>query len=96
MKLLIDLPGHDPKAVQVKLENDTLTVRSERRRPQEDRTFGYVRAERVHGAFERAFVLPRSVDATKCEAKFENGVLTLTLPKREEAKPRSIAIKVSS
>jgi HSP20 family protein len=96
LKVRLDMPGHDPKSLQVRLANDTLFIRSERTQNPEERNASYLRSERAQGAFERSFVLPRSVDAAKCEAKYENGVLTLTLPKREESKPRSIAIKVAS
>lgn len=94
IRLMMDLPGHDAASLQIKLEGDTLTVQSERK--QETQSNGYLRAERAHGVFARSFVFPNTVDPNKCEARYENGVLTVTLPKREEAKPRTINIKVRS
>jgi len=93
-RVVLDLPGHDPKEIQIQVENDTLTVQAERRftEPAKDETV--YRGERPHGTFSRGFALPKTVDATKVEAKYENGVLTVSLPKREEAKPRTIQVSV--
>jgi HSP20 family protein len=96
IQVKVDLPGHDPKSLQVRLEGDTLTIQSERKQESRSERDGYLRAERSHGTFARSFVLPNTVDSGKCEARFENGVLTVTLPKREEARPRTINIKVQS
>jgi len=93
IQLKIDLPGHDVKSLQITLEGDTLTVRSERKRKAHPR--GVLRAERAHGLFARSFVVPDTVDPDRCEAHFDNGVLTISLPKREEARPRTIDIKVN-
>jgi len=90
----VDLPGHDPKSVQVKMEDGVLTIQSERKQEPRDQKEGYLRAERSFGAFARSFALPDTVDAARVEAHFDNGVLTLTLPKREETKPRTISVKV--
>lgn len=90
----LDLPGHDPKRLEVRLEADTLTVSSERRQPGENEETRWLRSERNFGTFTRSFTLPATVESQKCEAKFEHGVLTITLPKREEARPRTIDIKV--
>lgn len=90
----VDLPGHDPKAVEIQVEGELLTIRAQR-----DAAAGkavFLRRERPFGVVARSFVLPRSVDASKCEASYDHGVLTLTLPKREEARPRSIPVKVLS
>jgi HSP20 family protein len=89
----LDLPGHDPKSIDVKLENETLTVTSERRPEARNEKDLWLRSERVTGNFTRSFVLPANVDSSKVEARFENGVLTVFLPKREEAKPRTIQVK---
>ncbi|QRK12787.1 Hsp20/alpha crystallin family protein [Archangium violaceum] len=93
--LQVDLPGHDPKAIEVKVENDTLTLKSERKveRPDKD---GARRLERSFGVYTRSFVLPRTVDTSRVEARYENGVLTLTLPRREEARPRVVEVKVNN
>jgi len=94
--LQVDLPGHDPKAIEVKVENDVLTLRSERKAAAESTSKeGTQRLERSFGVYARSFSLPRTVDASKVEAKYENGVLTLTLPRREETKPRMVSVKVN-
>jgi HSP20 family protein len=91
--LQVDLPGHDPKAIEVKVEKGVLTLRSERKLEQNAKE-GAKRLERGFGVFTRSFTLPDTVDANKVEAHYENGVLTLTLPRKEEAKPRLIEVKV--
>jgi HSP20 family protein len=96
IQVKMDLPGHDPKSLQVRLEGDTLTIQSERKQQAQEPGQSFLRAERSHGVFARSFVLPGTVDAQKCEAKYESGVLTVTAPKREEAKPRTLTIKVQS
>ena len=93
LTLRMDLPGHDPKNIDIQIEGDTLTVRSQRDEGQVKAK--WFRQERVHGQFARSFVLPSTVDGSKCDASFQHGVLTLTLPKREESKPRSITVKVN-
>ena len=90
----VDLPGHDPKSIDVKLENDTLTISSERRPDSRSEKDTWIHAGRPTGVFTRSFTLPSNVDGSKVEASYENGVLTVFLPKREEAKPRMIQVKV--
>jgi HSP20 family protein len=90
----VDLPGHDPKSIDVKLENETLTLTSERRPEARTEKDTWLHAGRPTGTFTRSFTLPSSVDASKVEARYENGVLTVFLPKREEAKPKMIQVKV--
>lgn len=94
-EVTLDLPGVDSKAIQLQVQDQTLSVQAERRQaaPQKDATVH--RAERAAGTFFRAFELPASVDGTRVEARYDAGVLTVTLPKREEAKPRTIQVKVS-
>lgn len=75
------------------MEGDTLTIQAERKAPNGDATF--LLRERAAGHTARSFVLPNTVDGSKCEAKYEQGVLRLTLPRREEARPRTIDVKVS-
>jgi len=96
IEVTVDLPGHDPKSVEVKLENGVLTIQSERKQERRAEGDGLLRSERSFGQFVRSFELPDTVDAQKVEAKFEHGVLTVTLPKREETKPRTISVKVQS
>ena len=94
VSITMDLPGHDPKQVQVSAEGETLTIRSERRREQAGKKGLFQSHERSYGVFARTFNLGDRVDASKAEAKLENGVLTVTLPKREEVKPKTIEVKV--
>jgi HSP20 family protein len=93
--LTMDLPGYDPKTLDLQVDGDVLTIRAERgAQPSQKGT--WLSRERFHGRIARSFVLPRTVDASKCEARAEHGVLTVTIPKREEAKRRSIAVTVKS
>jgi HSP20 family protein len=94
--LKADLPDVDPKNVEIKLENGTLTLKGERRFDQERNEKGYHRIERSYGTFVRAFSLPDTVDAEHIKADYKNGVLTVTLPKKEIAKPRSVKIEIAS
>jgi HSP20 family protein len=90
----VDLPGHDAKSIQVKVENGILTVRSERKAEPAGEGVNVRRQERAFGVYSRSFGLPDTVDATRVEARYDNGVLTLTLPRREETKPRVVEVKV--
>ena len=92
--LKAELPGVDPKAVDIRLENNTLTLRGERKLDQEVKEDNYHRVERSYGSFSRSFTLPTVVDQGNIKAEYRDGVLKLTLPKREEAKPRQIQINV--
>jgi HSP20 family protein len=89
-----DLPGIEKDAIDVHLEGNTLFLSGERkgeRQPEQ----GFSRYERLYGKFQRAFTLPVSVEADKIEAKYVNGVLTITVPKSEDAKPKRIAIEAA-
>jgi len=90
-----ELPGVDPKSVDIRLENNTLTLQGERKLDKEVKQDSYHRVERSYGAFSRSFTLPSVVDQGSIKAESKDGVLKLTLPKREEAKPRQIQINVS-
>lgn len=90
----LDLPGLKPEAIDVKLEGDTLTITAERTQAKLAEKSGWLRNERSFGVFQRQFVLGDEVDGAKPEAKYEHGVLSVKLPKREERKPRSIQVKV--
>ncbi|MBF5045074.1 Hsp20/alpha crystallin family protein [Aggregicoccus sp. 17bor-14] len=94
LTLELDMPGHAPEGIEVKVENDRLTVRSERKSTRNPEQSGQLLSERRFGTFERAFVLPRTVDAGRVEARYEHGVLTLVLPRREESKPRTVQVQV--
>ncbi|NOZ95636.1 MAG: Hsp20/alpha crystallin family protein [Acidobacteria bacterium] len=89
-----ELPGFNAEDVDVTVENGVLTIRGERKLEETREGETWHRVERAYGVFERAFQVPRNVDATKVKAQFNNGVLQLTLPKREESKPRSIKVQV--
>jgi HSP20 family protein len=93
-KAVLDLPGLDAKAIDIHVENDTLTVKAERTQPKPAEGEAVHRTERAYGTFFRSFALPKTVDAARVEARYDAGVLTVVLPKREEAKPRSIPVKV--
>ena len=90
----LDLPGHKGEEIQIKVEDDVLSVTSERKLERGNKGETYHRSERAYGKFVRSFALPANVDATRTEAKYEAGVLKITLPKREEAKPRTIQVAV--
>ena len=92
--LSADLPGVKLEDVEVKIEDGTLTLSGSRKFENEDNKNGYHRIERSFGAFHRAFSLPESVDATKVAAGFENGVLKVTLPKKELARPRTVKVEI--
>ncbi len=92
--LKAELPGLDPKDVDVRVENNVLTLRGERKLDREVKQESYHRVERSYGSFSRSFTLPRVVDTDKIKAEFKDGVLRLVLPKKEGAKPKQIAISV--
>jgi HSP20 family protein len=94
--LKADAPDVDPKNVGIQLENGTLTLKGERKFEQPQNGKGFHRIERSYGSFVRAFSLPDTVEAENVKADYKNGVLTITLPKKEVAKPRSINVEVSS
>ena len=88
----LDLPGHKPDEIQLKVENDVLTVEAARKQVERNgETFH--RSERAFGRWARSFTLPANVDSGRTEASYVDGVLEITLPKREEAKPRTIQVK---
>jgi HSP20 family protein len=93
--LKAELPGVDPKDVEVRVEDNTLYLKGERKFEKETKEENYHRIERSYGSFARSFSLPNSIDAEKVGADYKDGLLTLTLPKREEAKPKAIKINVS-
>jgi HSP20 family protein len=93
--LKAELPGLSPEDVEIRVENNTLYLKGERNFEKEVKEQNYHRVERSYGTFTRTFSLPNSVDADKVAANFKDGVLTLTMPKKEEAKPKTIKINVS-
>ena len=94
VEIQAELPGIDPKDVQVSVENGILTLKGSRQFEKAAEGQTYHRVERAYGTFERTFTLPSNVDANKIEATYSHGILRLMLPKREEAKPKSINIQV--
>ena len=93
--LKAELPGVDPKDVDVRVEDNTLYLKGERKFEKEVKEQNYHRVERSYGSFARSFSLPNSISADKVKAEFKDGLLTLTMPKREEAKPKTIKIDVT-
>src|SRR5579872_6113853 len=90
--LKADIPGVDFKDIDIQLENGTLTLKGERKFEKQENNKGYHRLERSYGSFVRYFTVPETVDAENVKAEFHNGVLTVTLPKKEIAKPRAIKV----
>ena len=87
-----ELPEMKREDISVTFENNVLTIEGERKLDSAVTREQYHRLERVHGAFRRSFTLPASVDSAQAQATYQDGVLTVTLPRREETKPRQIAI----
>ncbi|MFL6350279.1 MAG: Hsp20/alpha crystallin family protein [Bryobacteraceae bacterium] len=94
--LKADVPEIDPKHVAIQMENGTLTLKGERRFEEQGNGRGFHRIERGYGSFVRAFSLPETVDPDKVKADYKNGVLTITLPKKEVAKPRTVNVQISN
>ncbi len=88
--VLANMPGVNPTEVEITIEGDTLTIKGERRAPLEN--VDYVLQERPFGRFQRTVNINIPVDADKAEAKYENGLLTLTIPKAEAVKPKTIQV----
>jgi HSP20 family protein len=87
-----ELPGIDRNDIDVQVENNILTLKGERKREKEFRSENAYRMERFYGSFSRSFTLPVTVDTEKIKAEYRDGVLTVHLPKVEEAKPRKIKV----
>jgi HSP20 family protein len=94
--LKIEVPGIDEKDIDVRLENDTLTVHGERKIEKEEKEENYRRVERQYGSFTRTFTLPQTVDSENVSASYDKGVLNISLPKKAEAKPKQIKVNVAS
>jgi len=91
-RLLAELPGLTRDDINITLENNVLRLSGERKFERDVKKESFHRVERTYGAFSRAFALPQQVNSEGVQASFENGVLTITVPKAEQAKPRKIAI----
>ncbi|MGA9474814.1 MAG: Hsp20/alpha crystallin family protein [Terriglobales bacterium] len=93
--LKIEVPGIDEKDIDVRIENNTLTVHGERKFEKEEKEENYRRVERQYGSFTRTFTLPTTIDSENVQADYEKGVLKVTLAKKAEAKPKQIKVNVS-
>jgi len=91
-----DLPDVDPKDLDIRVENNLLTIHGERKFEKKVSEENYLRVERSYGTFSRSFSLSNSVNPEAIKADYQNGVLTLSIPKREEAKPKQIKVNVSA
>ena len=91
-----ELPDMTREAIEVTVENNTLTLKGTKNPPADVKEDQFRRSERHYGAFIRSFTLPNTVDASKVAAEYRNGVLTVRLPYREEAKPRTINVEVAA
>ena len=89
-----ELPGIDPKEIDISLTGDTLTIKGEKQQEKEEKEENYYRIERSYGIFSRTIKLPVTVQNDKIKASYQHGVLKITLPKSEEAKQKQIKIKV--
>ena len=92
LKIVMELPGVTPEDVKISIENQVLTIQGEKKQVAEESSERWHRYERSYGSFERMFTLPSTVDAERIQAKVEHGLLTVTLPKAERARPRQIEI----
>lgn len=90
-----ELPGIDPKDINISLTGDILSIKGEKKSEREEKKENYHVVERSYGSFSRSLRLPAAVNADKIEAKFEKGVLTVTCPKKEVVKPKDIKIKTA-
>ena len=90
--LIADIPGVDPKEIEIHMENGILTIKGERESEKKTEREGYKRIEREHGVFYRRFTMPEGVNADGIEANSKHGVLTVTIPKQEAAQPRRITV----
>jgi len=96
VSLKIEVPGIDEKDIDVRVENNTLTVHGERKIEKEEKEENYRRVERQYGSFTRTFTLPTTVDTENVSANYDKGVLKITLPKKAEAKPKQIKVNIGS
>jgi HSP20 family protein len=94
--LKADVPGVDQKDIDISIENGTLQLKGERKFEKDEKNQGFHRLERSYGSFVRYFTVPETVDTENVKADFQNGVLTITLPKKEIAKPKAIKVQVNN
>jgi HSP20 family protein len=94
--LKMEVPGIDEKDIDVRIENNVLTVHGERKFEKEEKEENFRRVERQYGSFTRTFTLPATVDAEKVSASYDKGILKIVLPKKAEAKPKQIKVNLGS
>src|SRR5271155_4860196 len=94
--LKIEVPGIDEKDIDVRIQNNTLTVHGDRKIEKEEKEENFRRVERQYGSFTRTFTLPPTVDSDKVSANYDKGVLKITLPKKAEAKPKQIKVNIGT
>jgi HSP20 family protein len=95
IKIVAEVPGVTADDVKISLENNLLTIRGEKKQQAEERTERVHRYERSYGLFERTFALPSTVDPDRIQASYQNGILTVSVPKAERARPREIPVKLA-
>jgi HSP20 family protein len=95
ISLKVELPGIKQEDINISLEENTLTVKGERKHEAEVNEEGYSRVERSYGMFQRSVLLPQTVDADRVKATYKDGVLAIQLPKKEEAKPKAIKVETA-
>ena len=96
IQLKLEVPGIDEKDLDIKVENNTLTISGERKFEKEEKEENFRRVERRYGSFTRSFTLPNTVNTEDINASYESGVLNIRLAKRAEAKPKQIKVTVGS
>ena len=96
VNLKIEVPGVDEKDLDIRVENNTLTVHGERKFEKEEKEENFRRVERQYGSFTRSFTLPTTVDSEHVSANYDKGVLKISLPKKAEAKPKQIKVNLGS
>lgn len=94
--LKADLPDAVEKDIDIRVENNMLTIRGERKFEQQVKEENYLRIERTYGSFSRSFGLPNTVNTESIHAAYKNGVLTVTMPKRAESKPKQVKVNVTN
>jgi HSP20 family protein len=95
IRLKVEVPGIDEKDIDIRLENNLLTLRGERKIEKETKEENYHRIERSYGSFTRSFTLPNSVNPDEVKASYSKGVLTINLGKRAEARPKQIKVHIA-
>jgi len=96
LMLKADLPGIEEKDIDVRIENNTLTIRGERKFEKQVNEDNYLRVERSYGSFSRSFSLPNTINTEAINAECKNGVLTVQMPKRAESKPKQVKVNVEA